>query len=463
MATALWLLALGLIAGSFVLDVTVGSQLIAPLGAQYTGDLTIPLIIVAFSTTGFFISTRRPGHLMGRLYLVSGALGGLYIFSRIFSLTGKLQGWPGYLAGRTGEQLFYFPWILSMVALPIMLFPNGRLPSRRWRWLRWVGTLFIFWLVAAAMIFPSFEDAAIADVRLIDRDVVTEVDGGVVVATDDEPRTIQTEVVTTPAGDLLFTDDENLLITESDPKVLTVDGTLVNPLSIDGLASLEAHSSFYPVWNVLGMASLVAILAAAPAALAIRFRRSEGIERQQLKWLVYPAAVAGVGLILTYTLGELAGVFDTWWLQTIVAISLFAVLMIPVATGMAIVRYRLYDIDRLISRTVVYGLLVALLAGVYVAAVFVLGRFLPDDNSITVAVSTLAVAALFNPLRKRIQEFIDRQLYRSRYDAQEIVQGFSDRLRDDIEFETIEGELLEVVNETVKPEATGLWIRDRQD
>jgi hypothetical protein len=142
---------------------------------------------------------------------------------------------------------------------------------------------------------------------------------------------------------------------------------------------------------------------------------------------------------------------------------LVAVLSLPVVTGMAIVRYRLYDIDRLISRTVVYGVLVALLIGTYLGVVFLLSQFVPDENSITVAIATLAVAGLFNPLRRRIQDTIDRRLYRSRYDAQEIVEEFSGRLTDEVDVETIHSELLEVLDETVKPETAALWIRGQQD
>jgi hypothetical protein len=454
-AVLLWLFAIGLTVGGLALDVTIASSA-DPKGTVVPIDLVIPLIIIAFATTGLFIAMRRPGHMMGRIYLISGFLGGMYVFSRIYSLAAKLEGWPGYVYGRLGEQVFYFPWIVSMVALPIMLFPDGRLPSRGWRWLRWVMALFVLWLVAAPFAFPAIE-ATVADVRLIDSNAVTEIEGGVVITTDDEPRTTATEVVTTPAGDLLLVDEEVSFVTESSPEILTDDGSLSNPLAIDALAPPPFLST---ISQMLGFVMLITILGAAPAALVTRFRRSERIERQQLKWLVYPAAIAGTGLTLTYTVGELSAAFDSWWLQSIVAISLFAVLMIPVATAMAIVRYRLYDIDRLISRTVVYGLLVTLLVGTYLGVVFLFSQFVPDDSNVTVAIATLAVAALFNPLRRRIQSFIDRRLYRSRYDAQEIVENFSDRLQDDVEFEMIRDELLEVVDETVKPEAAALWIRD---
>jgi hypothetical protein len=195
----------------------------------------------------------------------------------------------------------------------------------------------------------------------------------------------------------------------------------------------------------------------------VRFIRSEGDERQQMKWLVLPAVVAGVGLALTYSVVDTLGIYETFWARTLVLVVLVAVLSLPVVTGMAIVRYRLYDIDRLISRTVVYGVLVALLIGTYLGVVFLLSQFVPDENSITVAIATLAVAGLFNPLRRRIQDTIDRRLYRSRYDAQEIVEEFSGRLTDEVDVETIHSELLEVLDETVKPETAALWIRGQQD
>lgn len=447
--TALWLVAMGAAAAG---------PAIALLGAptvEFGADtLGFSLIASVFATTGYFISTKRPGHRIGLLYLVSGVVGGLFLLLTAYSITGKIQGWPGYWAGWVLEPLLYFPWILSMVALPIILFPDGRLPTVRWRWVKWASYTLLAILIGGYAIFPEV-DSEVGDVRLIERDEVTLTESGVLL--EERSEEAVTPMLATPAGDILFQDGETTFITESNLDVLTVDGSVSNPFALE---VLEPVAPLEPVLGGTAMGLMLALLAAAPIALITRFRRSDGIERQQMKWLVYPAAVAGVGLISTYTLDAYYG---TWWHQTIILIALIGALAIPVATGMAIVRYRLYDIDRLISRTVVYAVLVALLAGVFIAIVFLLSQFLPDDNSFSVALSTLTVAALFNPLRRRIQEFIDRRLYRSRYDAREIAEEFSSRLTDQVDMETIHDELLEVVDETVKPEAAAVWIRDPRD
>jgi hypothetical protein len=143
-------------------------------------------------------------------------------------------------------------------------------------------------------------------------------------------------------------------------------------------------------------------------------------------------------------------------------VTLFAVGFIPVAIGIAILRYRLFDIDRLISRTLVYGLLTALLAGVYVTGVFIVGRLLnpaTGDSALAVAASTLAVAALFQPLRRRIQRLVDRRFNRSRYDAARTVEAFSGRLREEIDLDSLSAELLAVVDQAMQPAQASLWLR----
>lgn len=454
-ATVAWLFAVGATVAGLLLRFTTAS-LVGPIQSEV---FVIPLIILAFSTTGLFISNRRPGHRIGVIYLASGVLGGIYSLSRWYSISAKFQGWPGDVAGRLSEQFFYLPWILATVSLPMMLFPDGRFPSPRWRWLRWVGAMFIVVLLLGLLTHPHIE-AHIADIGVVAAEDVTKTEGGVTFDTGKQRRLIESEVVTTPAGDLLFSDSGDLAVTESNPGVLTPDGDLSNPMVID---AITMPASVRPIWSVGLLSTLVVLLAAAPAALVVRFIRSEGDERQQMKWLVLPAVVAGVGLALTYSVVDTLGIYETFWARTLVLVVLVAVLSLPVVTGMAIVRYRLYDIDRLISRTVVYGVLVALLIGTYLGVVFLLSQFVPDENSITVAIATLAVAGLFNPLRRRIQDTIDRRLYRSRYDAQEIVEEFSGRLTDEVDVETIHSELLEVLDETVKPETAALWIRGQQD
>jgi hypothetical protein len=195
--------------------------------------------------------------------------------------------------------------------------------------------------------------------------------------------------------------------------------------------------------------SVVAILSL--ASLVVRFRRSRGVERQQLKWFTFGALlVAGSWAVLTPTgLGERLG-GPVWFLFA--AISSW---MIPGAIGIAILRYRLYDIDRLLNRTLVYGLLTVLLGGIYAGAVLVLGHLFggvgDDPPSWAIASATLAVAALFQPARRRIQEAVDRRFNRHRYDKAKTIDAFSNRLRDQIDLNTLSSELLAVVHQTVEP------------
>jgi hypothetical protein len=177
------------------------------------------------------------------------------------------------------------------------------------------------------------------------------------------------------------------------------------------------------------------------------------VERQQLKWFTY----AGVLLILTIPAGE--------YLPATIGDALFGliIVLVPVAAGIVILRYRLYDIDRLINRTLVYGALTAVLGGVYAAAVLVLGQLFggvsTDPPSWAVAGATLAVAALFQPARHRIQAVVDRRFNRRKYNAAKTVEGFSARLRDEVDLDTLSAELLAVVEQTMQPTTASLWLR----
>ncbi len=198
---------------------------------------------------------------------------------------------------------------------------------------------------------------------------------------------------------------------------------------------------------------LVVLTVAAFGSLVLRFRRSRGEERQQLKWFTYAAAL----LPLTVPLSEI--------LPAPVGDLVFAVpiVFLPVATGIAILRYRLYDIDRLINRTLVYGLLTALLGGVYAGAVLVLGQVFGgvgrDPPSWAVAGATLAVAALFQPARRRIQQVVDRRFNRRKYNAAKTIEAYSVRLREQVDLDTLSTELLAVVDQTVQPTRVLLWLR----
>ena len=202
-------------------------------------------------------------------------------------------------------------------------------------------------------------------------------------------------------------------------------------------------------------------LPVAAGSLLLRFRRARGVERQQLRWLVLAAAVAAALLAATalaLALGLLASTGNDVLLGWVSAVVLG---LMPLATGAAILRYRLYDLDRIVSRTVAYGLVTVLLAGVYAVVVLALGQLLGRDSSLVVAAATLAVAALFQPARRRVQGAVDRRFNRRRYDAARTIQGFSGRLREQVDLDSLSAELLAVTDQTMQPSTVSLWLRPR--
>jgi hypothetical protein len=225
------------------------------------------------------------------------------------------------------------------------------------------------------------------------------------------------------------------------------DQVIVNPIGVAAVGNPE-NSPLVPALIVL----LGVLATAAFGSLVLRFRRSRGEERQQLKWFTYASALlplAGLDDFLPAPVGDL--VFGV------------PIVFLPVAAGIAILRHRLYDIDRLINRTLVYGLLTALLAGVYAGAVLVFGQLFGgvggDPPSWAVAGATLAVAALFQPARRRIQQAVDRRFNRRKYDAAETIDTFGARLRDQVDLDTLSTELLAVVDQTMQPTRVVLWLR----
>jgi hypothetical protein len=186
----------------------------------------------------------------------------------------------------------------------------------------------------------------------------------------------------------------------------------------------------------------------------VRLRRSRATERQQLKWLVYDAAL--VGLIAPFFLGVES-------LTLVAVLGVFAYASIPVATGVAILKYHLYDIDLLINRTLVYGSLTAMLVSLYFGGILVLQRVFVlvtgQQSTLAVVASTLLIAAVFTPLRRRIQSFIDRRFYRKKYDARKTLEAFSAKLRDETDLEALNNDLVGVVRETMQPAHVSLWLR----
>ncbi|MET0227122.1 MAG: hypothetical protein ABW234_00220 [Actinomycetes bacterium] len=222
---------------------------------------------------------------------------------------------------------------------------------------------------------------------------------------------------------------------------------LGNPLAVPALA---------PGLLVAALAGIVVIVAGlvvGAGSLVLRFRRAHGTDRLQLRWLALAAACAPALLLAALVAGVLGR--D----EVVLASLSLCVALLPLATGAAILRYRLDDLDRIISRTLAYGLLTVLLGLGYAAVVLGLGRLLPEGSSLVVAAATLAVAAVFQPLRRRLQAAVDRRFNRRRHDAARILQGFSARLRDQVDLDSLTAEVLEVIDQTMQPTQASLWLR----
>jgi hypothetical protein len=222
-----------------------------------------------------------------------------------------------------------------------------------------------------------------------------------------------------------------------------------NPIGVPALAVAGLYMLPW-LWFLL----FPVLMFASGISLAIRYRRSRGVERQQLKWLIVAVAL--------YLLSGMAWIpaGDWRWIDVVTAAAGWGV---PVAIGLAVLRYRLYDLDRILNRALVYGLLTALLGGVYAGTVLVLGQLFggigAEPPSWAIAGATLAVAAAFQPARRRIQAAVDRRFNRHRYNAAQTVEAFSGRLRDQLDLDTLSADLLAVINQTMEPVTASLWLR----
>ena len=342
-----------------------------------------------FVVVGAVLMAKRPGNLIGWILSAASLLVVVSALETYAAYVMTTRGRPDWLAvvGVWANSWYWFAFIvLAFIFLP-MLFPDGRLPSRRW--------------------LPV---AAIAGV------------GALVI------------IVLGMLADTL--------------KGQNVGYRIENPIGIEGLAHVEEM----PV--VLGVLSVPLFIGCvgAVAAVVVRFRRSSGVERQQVKWFLYAAAPILTFPIMDYLPGIVSDLVFGWMLVGL-----------PAAIGIAVLRYRLYDIDVVINRTLVYGALTVSLALVYLGGVVGLQRLLSpvvgESNQLAIVASTLAVAALFTPLRRRIQSFIDRRFYRKKYDARKTLEAFSAKLRGISDLDGLNGELLAVVRETVQPEHVSLWLR----
>jgi hypothetical protein len=225
---------------------------------------------------------------------------------------------------------------------------------------------------------------------------------------------------------------------------------------LGGPFDLRGQGGVLLVVNQLALSFTTLAVVVGAGSLVVRFRRAHGVERQQLRWLAWAAAVAVLGAVVA--LGGLAvgaTALVTWAIS-----SSFAVM--PLAIGAAILRYRLYDLDHIISRTLAYGLLTVLLGGGYALVVLWLGQLLGRESPLVVAGATLAVAAVFQPARRRVQAVVDRRFNRRGHDATRIIEAFGARLRNQVDLDTLHTELLAVVNQTMQPTKASLWLRSQE-
>jgi hypothetical protein len=232
-----------------------------------------------------------------------------------------------------------------------------------------------------------------------------------------------------------------------------------DPLAPDWYGNPLAVPALSRVLVIPAVAGVVVVLASLPvgaASLVGRFRRARGTECQQLRWLALAAILGALLLLVALVAGFVLSE------DGVVLTSLaLCVALLPLATGAAILRYRLYDLDRIISRTLAWTLLTLLLTLAYAAVVLGLGRLLPQNSNLGVAAATLAVAALFQPLRRRVQQAVDRRFNRRRHDAARLIEAFGARLRDQVDLDAVGGELLAVVDQTMQPTRASLWLRPR--
>jgi hypothetical protein len=240
--------------------------------------------------------------------------------------------------------------------------------------------------------------------------------------------------------------------------VVTLAPEPLNPRyqAVGGPFDFRGLSGVVLVTNQVALAVTILAVLVAAGSLVVRFRRARGTERQQLRWVALAAALvslAGVVVLASLALGVSGAPGLLSWAAGV------CVAVLPVAIGAAVLRYRLYDLDRIVSRALAYGLLTVLLGGGYAGVVLGLGQLLGRASSLAVAGATLVVAVVFQPARRRIQQAVDRRFNRRRYDAARTIQAFSTRLRDEIDLDTLTAELLAVADQTMQPTRVSLWLR----
>jgi hypothetical protein len=364
-------------------------------GGDVRATSLISLVILVYATVGALIVARRQ-NAVGWILLALALATPIGLLIEQYSLRGLVTA-PGSLPGTVYVATLQplVPLNFALFGLLFLLFPDGRLPGRKWRP--------VWWLWGAGVVLVAL---------------------GLLL----RPGRLGT----------------------------TYGGDLVNPLGVEFLRAPAAIAVRVGVVSAF-LAAFVSV-----ASLIVRFRRARGEERQQIKWVAYVGTAAAALLIGTFA--SSSAVSDAFFIAFFFTLTLG----IPAALTVAILRYRLYDIDRIINRTLVYAVLTALLVGIYVGAAVGLGALVrsvtgQENNSVVIAASTLAVAAVFGPARRRIQSFIDRRFYRRKYDATRTLETFSARLREQVDLDSLSGELVGVVHDTMQPAHVSLWLRPAAD
>jgi hypothetical protein len=374
--------------GGAVMALAAAAVVLTALAGQLSANITAGVVIVlTFAGVGLLIARRQPGNPIGWLMVV---------FTLVYVLGGAANYYAVlyYRLGHHGLPLAALALLLSSVQVPsfamvlvvILLFPDGRMPGRRWRWaVRAFAGLAAFVLALTAAV-PAVALAGHA-VRL------------------------------GPAGTLI------------------TSGRLA-----DWLADP-------PAWLSVPLLAAIVILGLSFVGhQVLSWRRADGDRRQQLKWLACGGTVAAVSLILAVSHG-------VWFLIGVGAL--------PASMALGILRYRLYEIDRIISRTLAYAIVTGLLIGLYAGLVLLITQVFKFHSTVAVAAATLAAAALFNPLRRRVQQVVDRRFNRARYDANQTVAAFAARLKDAVDLYSVRDDLAGVVNRALEPAHMSVWISHR--
>jgi hypothetical protein len=398
-----------LIVGALALAVTVAEVPLASLARQSVlargASLPFPFTL-AYGVAGLLVTWRKPGNVVGWLMLGSAAFGAASESASFYMVADyRLHGVGQHGVGQHGGHLplgwlavLAQPgWAPCIVALGliVLLFPDGRLPGPRWRW-------FAGAYLAVGVVWLS--GAYLLSVGAI----------------------LGHHVQVDSAGNLLV-----------------LDGALTGDAAWWGVV----QDLFLPVLLVSWLAAVAGQVAS--------YRRSSGERRQQLKWLLAGAVGGTGGLLLAFGWSGTHGLLGT----VLVLVTWLGLLALPACIGVAVLRYRLFDIDRLISRTLAYALLTGLLVGVYAGLVLLAIEVLRFGSSVAVAVATLAAAALFSPVRVRVQRLVDRRFNRARYDADRMVAAFAAGLQDAVDLDVVRADLAGTVRAALEPVHISVWIR----